>query len=80
MSAARRPSPWPWARPAPVRLGPDERLVWQGGPGWRPIALRLYHIRLVGAYCAALMLADVVQARLHHLDTGARCRRRSPAR
>ena len=70
MSAVHRPartSPWPWARPAPVRLGPDEQLVWQGGPSFRPIALRLYHIRLVAAYCAALTLADVVQARLHHL-------------
>ena len=62
-----RPSPFPWARPAPVRLAPDERLVWQGGPSFRALVLRLYHVRLVAAYGLALTLADVVQARLHHL-------------
>lgn len=60
-------SPWPWARPAPVRLGPGERIVWQGAPGFWPLALRLYHVRLVAGYCGIVLVADMVQARLHGL-------------
>ncbi len=59
----------PWARPDPVRLGPDERIVWQDGPGFRPLALRLYRVRWVALYGAGLTLADMVQARLHALGS-----------
>lgn len=57
----------PWARPAPVRLAPDERIVWQGGPNFRPLAMRLYRLRWVALYGAGLTLADMIQARLHAL-------------
>lgn len=57
-------SPWPWSAPPPVRLAPDERLLWQGGPTFSSMAVRLYHIRFVAAYGAFLILADVVQAKL----------------
>lgn len=60
-------SPWPWSSPPPVRLAPNERLLWQGGPTFSSMAMRLYHIRIVAAYGAFLILADVVQAKLQGL-------------
>lgn len=66
-SAPPRPktaSPWPWSPPSPVRLAPGERLVWQGGPTFAAMAVRLYHIRAVAIYGAVLTLADIVQAKL----------------
>jgi hypothetical protein len=57
----------PWARPAPVRLAQGERIVWQAGPAVRPLALRLYHLRLIALYGGGLTLADMIQARLHDL-------------
>ncbi len=55
----------PWAVPAPLRLAPGERLVWQGAPRVRPIALRLYRLPWVAGYGLALMIADAIGARLH---------------
>ncbi|MDP9095248.1 MAG: PH domain-containing protein [Pseudomonadota bacterium] len=60
-------SPWPWSPPGAVRLAPDERLVWQGGPSFTSMAVRLYHIRFVAGYGALLTLADVVQAKMQGL-------------
>lgn len=60
-------SPWPWSPPPPVRLAPDERLLWQGGPSFSSIAVRLYHIRAVAAYGVFLILADIVQAKMQGL-------------
>lgn len=60
-------SPWPWSRPGPVRLAPDEQLVWQGGPTFKSMVVRLYHIRFVAGYGALLTLADIVQAKLQGL-------------
>ncbi len=59
-------SPWPWATPSPVRLREVESIVWQGAPSWRITAVRLFHVRLIAAYCMVLMLADMVGARLQH--------------
>jgi hypothetical protein len=43
----------------PVRGLPDflpdgEHMVWQGGPGWRPMALRVFHVRKVAVYFVLL--------------------------
>lgn len=57
----------PWSRPDPVRLAPGERVIWQGSPGARPLALRLYRVWLVALYGAGLTLADMIEARLHAL-------------
>lgn len=65
--SARGVSPWPWTKPQPVRLREAETIVWQGSPHWRVTAVRLFHVRLIAAYCGALMLADMVAARLQHL-------------
>ena len=60
-------SPWPWSPPGSVGLAPGERMVWQGGPTFAAMAVRLYHIRAVAAYGVVLTLADIVQAKLHGL-------------
>ncbi|GEM_PF-3505867 len=60
-------SPWPWSPPPPVRLAPDEQMLWQGGPTFSSMAVRLYHIRAVAAYGVFLILADIVQAKMQGL-------------
>lgn len=40
----------------PAELPPNEHLLWQGTPEWRAIAGKVFHIRAVGAYCAAMVL------------------------
>ncbi len=61
-------------RPAPVRLAPGEHLLWQGGPSWQAIAARVFHVRLIVAYFAVLILADMIAARLHHMGRAAALR------
>ena len=63
-------SPWPWSRPGPVRLAPVERVLWEGGPSFASMAVRLYHIRAIAIYGVLLTLADIVQAKLHGLTMG----------
>jgi hypothetical protein len=38
----------------PALLPPGERLLWQGKPGWRGIALRVFHIRGIMAWFVGL--------------------------
>ncbi len=40
----------------PAHLPEGERLLWQGKPGWRGIALRVFHIRGVAIYFALLCI------------------------
>jgi hypothetical protein len=62
----------PAARPAPVGvreheveaapglpepLPASERLLWQGGPDWRRLAVEAFHVRKVAVYFAAILLA-----------------------
>jgi Bacterial PH domain len=35
---------------------PGERLLWQGTPNWRALAVRSYHVRKIAAYFALLVL------------------------
>ena len=58
-------SPWPWSPPGAVHLAPVERTLWEGGPSFTSMVLRLYHIRAVAVYGIMLTLADLVQAKLH---------------
>ena len=46
-------------RPGDFPLADGERVLWQGGPDWRALALRLLHVRLVAAYFAGLTLLDI---------------------
>jgi hypothetical protein len=41
--------------PEPLPAG--ERLLWQGGPDWRRIAIEAFHVRKVAIYFAAILLA-----------------------
>ena len=39
----------------PERLPASEKLLWQGSPDWRALALRAFHLRKVAVYFALLM-------------------------
>jgi len=43
-------------RGLPAVLPPGERLLWQGTPNWRGLAVRSYHLRKIAAYFALLVL------------------------
>jgi hypothetical protein len=57
-----------WGIPRALPLGPDEQLLWRGGPSWQALASRVMHARLVAGYFVLLTLADMAQARLQHQD------------
>jgi hypothetical protein len=40
----------------PYRLPDDEKILWQGSPGWRSLAVHLCHLRAISLYFAALMI------------------------
>lgn len=40
----------------PAELPPGERLLWQGSPLWKSLAIHAYHVRKVALYFAALIL------------------------
>jgi len=40
----------------PERLPADERLLWQGAPQWRQVAVHVFHVRTLAIYFAAMML------------------------
>lgn len=42
-------------RGLPERLPAGERLLWQGSPSWRALAIRAFHVRKVGIYFAILL-------------------------
>ncbi|MDZ4691558.1 photosynthetic complex putative assembly protein PuhB [Terricaulis sp.] len=42
-------------RGLPGELPAGERLLWQGAPGWWPLAQRAFHVRSVSAYFGVLM-------------------------
>ena len=42
-------------RGLPARLPQGERLLWQGAPDWKSLALRGYHVRKIAAYFALLI-------------------------
>jgi hypothetical protein len=49
-------------RGLPERLPPGERMLWQGSPCWRALALRAFRVRAVGIYFGLLMLWRVASA------------------
>jgi hypothetical protein len=40
----------------PEPLPPQERILWQGAPDWRVLALRAFHVRKLAIYFALMML------------------------
>jgi hypothetical protein len=41
----------------PEPLPANERLLWQGGPDWRRLAIEVFHVRKVAIYFGAILLA-----------------------
>ena len=41
-------------RGLPAMLPPGEKLLWQGSPGWKSLAVRAYHVRKVAGYFLVL--------------------------
>jgi hypothetical protein len=51
----------------PAMLPPGEKLLWQGSPQWKSLAVRAYHVRKVAIYFCVLMLWRVaVGIDAHH--------------
>jgi len=46
----------------PAALPDGERLLWQGAPDWRALAVRALHVRKVGIYFAVLMAWSGIEA------------------
>jgi hypothetical protein len=44
-------------RGLPERLPEGERILWQGTPDWRSLAIRAFHVRKFAAYFAVLLVA-----------------------
>ncbi|MFO1306539.1 MAG: photosynthetic complex putative assembly protein PuhB [Burkholderiales bacterium] len=49
-------------RGLPERLPAGERLLWQGSPSWRALAIRAFHVRKIGIYFAVLLAWRLVLA------------------
>jgi len=49
-------------RGLPGRLPEGERILWQGSPDWRALAVRALHLRLVGGYFALVVAWRGVEA------------------
>jgi hypothetical protein len=50
----------------PENLPNDERILWQGAPGWRAIARRVMHIRAVAIYLALIVFWGTTSAIANH--------------
>lgn len=46
----------------PEKLPDGEKLLWQGKPDWRILARRLYHVGVITAYLAILIVWHVISA------------------
>ncbi len=44
------------------RLQPSERVIWQGSPDWRALAVSAFHVRKVAAYFALVIVWQAVAA------------------
>lgn len=44
----------------PERLPDGEKLLWQGAPAWRSLAVRVFHVRKVAVYFGALAIWELV--------------------
>ena len=57
-------------RGLPALLPAGERLLWQGSPQWRQLAVRAYHIRKVAIYFGALILWRLLNGIADHQSIG----------
>jgi hypothetical protein len=47
-------------RGIPYRLPEDEKVLWQGSPNWRSLAVHLCHARMITLYFAVLMIWRII--------------------
>jgi hypothetical protein len=52
----------------PERLPEGERILWQGSPSWRALAVRALHVRKVAVYFLILVLWHVADSRVSGSD------------
>jgi hypothetical protein len=52
---------WEAAPGLPATLPAGERLLWQGSPDWRQLALHAFHLRKIAAYFGLMMLLQLGQ-------------------
>ncbi len=50
------------ARGIPYRLPEDEKILWQGSPNWRSLAVHLCHVRPITLYFVSLMMWRIIVA------------------
>ena len=56
------PVPTSVPRGLPERLPEGERLLWQGAPDWRRLALHVFHVRGLALYFAGIIAYCLVSA------------------
>ncbi|MFN7446350.1 MAG: photosynthetic complex putative assembly protein PuhB [Curvibacter sp.] len=52
---------WEAAPGLPAALPAGEKLLWQGSPDWRQLALQAFHLRKIAAYFALMLLLQLAQ-------------------
>jgi hypothetical protein len=58
-------------RGLPEYLPEGETLLWQGQPGWRSLALRVFHVRSIGLYFALLVAIHLGSELVNGAQAGA---------
>ena len=58
-------------RGLPEYLPEGETLLWQGQPGWRSMALRVFHVRSIGLYFGLLVAIHLGSELLNGAQAGA---------
>jgi hypothetical protein len=53
----------------PAELPEGEKLLWQGSPGWRSLAIRAFHVRKVAIYFAVLMVWRFASSKMDGVGT-----------
>lgn len=51
---------WEAAPGLPSALPPGERVVWQGAPDWKRLAIHAFHVRKVAIYFALMLAVQVI--------------------
>ena len=51
---------WEAAPGLPSDLPPGERVVWQGAPDWKRLAIHAFHVRKVALYFALMLAVQVI--------------------
>jgi len=51
---------WEAAPGLPSALPPGERVVWQGAPDWRSLAVHAFHVRKVALYFAVMLMVQAL--------------------